>query len=418
MKTAEKLPFNVQALREDFPILHQEHHQGVPLVYLDNAASSQKPLSVIQTMDSYYRLSHANVHRGIHKLSEQATEAYEQARKKVRDFIHARNHREVIFTRGTTEGINLIAATWGRKNLAKGDVVLLTVMEHHSNIVPWQMLASEKGFTIEYVPLREDGTLNLDVYQQKLESGRVKLVGVMQASNVLGTINPIRDMASMAHDAGALIVVDGAQSIPQMPVDVQDLDCDFLAFSSHKVAGPTGIGILYGKRELLDAMPPYMGGGDMISKVTLEGSLWNELPYKFEAGTTSIAEAIGLGAAVEYVQAIGMEKIHAYEKLLTAYAYERLSEISGVTIYGPSGKDRGGVTAFSVADIHAHDVAQMLDSYGVAVRAGHHCAMPLHDYLGVGATVRASFYFYNTFDEIDILAEALDRVKHKFAAGI
>jgi cysteine desulfurase/selenocysteine lyase len=418
MKMAEKLPFNVQSLREDFPILHQEHHQGVPLVYLDNAASSQKPLRVIETMDSYYRLNHANVHRGIHKLSEQATEAYEQARKKVRDFIHARNHREVIFTRGTTEGINLVAATWGRKNLAEGDVVLLTVMEHHSNIVPWQMLASEKGFTIEYLPLREDGSLDLDVYQQKLHTGRVKLVGVMQASNVLGTINPIREMASMAHETGAIIVVDGAQSIPQMPVDVQDLDCDFLAFSSHKVAGPTGIGILYGKRELLDAMPPYMGGGDMISKVTLEGSSWNELPYKFEAGTPSIAEAIGLGAAVDYVQAIGMEKIHAYEKLLTAYAYERLSEIAGVTLYGPSGKDRGGVTAFSVAGIHAHDVAQMLDSYGVAVRAGHHCAMPLHDYLGVGATVRASFYFYNTFDEIDALAEALDRVKHKFATGI
>jgi cysteine desulfurase / selenocysteine lyase len=417
MKTAVKLPFDVQAIRKDFPILHQLHHADVPLVYLDNAASSQKPASVIDTMSEYYRNSHANVHRGIHKLSEQATEAYENARKKVRDLIHARSHREIIFTRGTTEGINLVAATWGRKHLSQGDTVLLTVMEHHSNIVPWQMLAAEKQFRIEYIPVLPDGKLDLERARQILDRGSVKLVGVMHASNVLGTINPVQEMARMAHDAGALIMVDGAQSVPQMPVNVQELDCDFLAFSGHKMLGPTGIGIFYGKRQHLDDMPPFMGGGDMISRVTLEQSSWNELPYKFESGTPSIAEAIGLGAAVDYLNRVGLDKIHAYEKRLTAYAYERLSEISGIRIYGPGGNERGGVVAFSMTGIHAHDAAQLLDAYGIAVRAGHHCAMPLHDFLGIGATVRASFYLYNTFDEIDALAVALEQVKVKFATG-
>lgn len=407
-------PFDVAKIREDFPILQQAHHEGVDLVFLDNAASSQKPNQVIDAMTDYYKSYHANVHRGIHKLSEAATEAYEGARKKVRKFINASSHREVIFTRGTTDGINLVAHTWGRKNLSEGDVVISTVMEHHSNIVPWQILAEEKGFTMRYIPVLEDGTLDMDAYQQLLAENSVKLVNVMHVSNVLGTVNPIKEIAKMAHENGALILVDGAQSVPHMPVDVQDLDADFFVFSSHKMAGPTGIGILHGKRDILEDMPPYQGGGDMISRVTLDGSTWNELPYKFEAGTPSIAEAIGLGVAVDYLTNIGMDKIHQYEHMLTEYAMERLSEVSGLTVYGPEADQKGAVASFTIEGVHAHDAAQILDSYGIAVRAGHHCAMPLHDFLCVKATARASFYFYNTFEEIDALAEALEKVKETF----
>lgn len=414
MTTQQTLPFDVKKIRADFPILHQEHHEGVPLVFLDNAASSQKPIQVIDAMSDYYLNYHANVHRGIHKLSEAATEAYEGARKKMRDFINAPSHRQVIFTRGTTESINLVAYTWGRKFLKEGDVILSTQMEHHSNIVPWQILAEEKGVIVKYIPIHEDGTLDLEAYQQILDDNPVKLVTVVHSSNVLGTINPVKEMAKTAHEHGALILVDGAQSVPHMPVDVQDLDIDFLAFSSHKMAGPTGIGILYGNRDVLDSMPPYQGGGDMISRVTLEGSTWNDLPYKFEAGTPSIAEAIGLGVAVDYLSAIGMDKVHQYEQMITAYAMERLEEISGLTLYGPEASKKGAVTTFTLDNAHAHDVAQVLDSYGIAVRAGHHCAMPLHDILCVTATARASFYIYNTFEEVDKLAEALEKVKDTF----
>ncbi len=408
-------PYDVEAVRADFPILAQDRRPGVPLVYLDNAATSQKPLSVINTMDEYYRRYNANVHRGIHMLSEAATAAYEEARVKVRRFINAPSKREIIFTRGTTEGINLVAQTWGRANLKPGDVVVSTVMEHHSNIVPWQILASEKGFTLRFVPVLADGTLDLDVFAKYLREEPVKLVTVMHVSNVLGTINPVDHMVRMAHEAGALILVDAAQSIPHMPVDVQALDADFLVFSGHKMCAPTGIGVLYGKRALLDAMPPWMGGGDMIAQVRLEGSTWNELPYKFEAGTPSIAEAIGLGAAVDYLNALGMEHIHQHEKMLTTYALERLSEVAGLTLYGTDPTKKGAVAAFSLKGIHPHDVAQLLDSEGIAVRAGHHCAQPLHHHLGINGSARASFYLYNTMSEVDRLIDAVDKAKAAFA---
>ncbi len=411
----QTLPYNVQAVRADFPILGQEHHPGVPLVYLDNAASSQKPLKVINALDDYYRRYNANVHRGIHKLSEQATAAYEEARIKIKRFINAASKREIIFTRGTTESINLVAQTWGRANLKVGDVVVSTVMEHHSNIVPWQIRAAEKGFTIRYIPVLPDGTLDLNAYAALLRDENVKLVTVMHVSNMLGTVNPVVEMAQQAHAAGALILVDGAQSTPHMSVDVQALDVDFFAFSGHKMCGPTGIGILYGKRDLLEAMPPWMGGGDMISRVTLDGSTWNDLPYKFEAGTPIIAGAIGLGYAVDYLSELGMDKIHAYEQAIAAYALERLAEVPGITVYGPDADKKGAVAAFTLDSVHAHDVAQILDAEGVAVRAGHHCAMPLHEHFGVPATARASFYLYNTFAEVDALIEGLYKAKKAFA---
>lgn len=402
------LPYDVEARRQDFPILRQEHHTGVPLIYLDNGATTQKPLAVLDAMNDYYHRINANVHRGIHKLSEEATAAYEGARRKVQHFIHAASHREVIFTRGTTESINLVAQTWGRANLGPDDVVLSTVMEHHANIVPWQMLAHEKGFSLRYIPLLSNGTLDLSAYKQMLQTHRVKLVVVTHCSNVLGTINPIAHLAYMAHEAGALILVDGAQSTPHMPIDVQALDADFFAFSSHKMLGPTGIGVLYGKRALLEAMPPWMGGGDMISRVTLEGFTPNQLPYKFEAGTPSIAEALGLGAAIDYLNRIGMAQIQDYTERLTIYTLRRLQEIPQVRIYG-SALHRGSLVAFTIEGIHAHDAAQILDHAGIAVRAGHHCAMPLHHHLNVPATVRASFALYNTFEEVNTFVVSVRR---------
>jgi cysteine desulfurase/selenocysteine lyase len=408
------LPYDVDAVRADFPILHQEHHAGVPLIYLDNAASSQKPLKVIEALNDYYRRYNANVHRGVHKLSEEATAAYEEARKKLRRFINASSRREIIFTRGTTESINLVAQTWGRANLKPGDVVLSSVMEHHSNIVPWQILAAEKGFTLRYIPVLDDGTLNMDAYADFLRNEPVKLVTVVHMSNVMGTINPVAKMARMAHEAGALILVDGAQSVPHLPVDVQALDVDFLAFSGHKMCGPTGVGVLYGKRDLLEAMPPWMGGGDMISQVRLEGSTWNELPYKFEAGTPNIAPAIGLGYAVDYLTELGMEKIRAHEEIIVDYALERLSEVPELTLYGPEAARKGAVATFTFANIHPHDLAQMLDAEGIAIRAGHHCAMPLHERFHLPATARASFYLYNMLSEVDALVEGLYKAKKAF----
>lgn len=409
------MPYDVESVRAQFPILNQEHHAGVPLIYLDNAATSQKPQQVIDALSDYYLRYNANVHRGIHKLSEEATAAYEEARLKVRRFIHASSRREIVFTRGATEAVNLVAQTWGRANLKPGDVVLSTVMEHHANIVPWQILAAEKGFTLRFIPLLENGQLDLEAYQRMLVNEPVKLVAVVHSSNVLGTINPVQEMARAAHEAGALILVDGAQSVPHMPVDVQALGTDFLVFSAHKMTGPTGIGVLYARRDLLEAMPPFLGGGDMISKVTLEGSTWNEIPYKFEAGTPSIAEAIGLGAAIDYLSALGMEQIHAHEQALAIYLMERLQEIPGLRVLGPQEGARGALAAFVMEGLHAHDVAQVLDAVGIAVRAGHHCAMPLHDYLGVNATARASLYLYNRFSEVDQLVEGIYDVRKKLA---
>jgi cysteine desulfurase/selenocysteine lyase len=414
MTEQEKLGYDLSALRADFPILHQEHHAGVPLIYLDNAATSQKPLRVIEAIDDYYRRYNANVHRGVHKLSEEATTAYEEARIKIRRFINASSKREIIYTRGTTEGINLVAQTWGRANLKPGDVVISTAMEHHSNIVPWQMLALEKGFTLKFIPVLPVGTLDLEAYARFLNEGGVKLVTVMHVSNVLGTINPVAEMTRQAHEAGALILVDGAQSVPHMPIDVQALDVDWLAFSGHKMLAPTGSGVLYGKRDLLEAMPPWMGGGDMISRVRLDGTTYNDLPYKFEAGTPSIAEAIGLGCAVDYLSEIGMDKIRAHEQEITTYALERLAEVPSLTLYGPEAAKKGAVATFTMDGVHAHDVAQILDSVGIAVRGGHHCAQPLHDHYGIPASARASFYLYNTTAEVDALIEGLYKVRRTF----
>ena len=410
-------PLDIAAIRADFPILNQEVHPGKRLVFLDSAASSQKPRQVIEAMRRYYEHDHANVHRGIHVLSERATAAYEGARDKVRAFINARSSREIIFTRNTTESINLVAHSWGRANLRPGDVVVLSEMEHHSNIVPWQILAEQIGFRLRYIPITDEGLLDLDAYAALLRDEPVKLVSVMHVSNVLGTVNPVKEMIAQAHAAGALFMVDGAQSVPHLAVDVQALDVDFLAFSGHKMAGPTGIGVLYGKRALLEAMPPFLGGGEMIKKVTLEGSTWNDLPHKFEAGTPAIAQAVGLGAAVDYLSALGMDNILAHEKIVVDYALDRLSEIPGLKLYGPGAEHRNGVAAFTLQDVHAHDVAQLLDAEGVAVRAGHHCAMPLHKRLGVVATARASFYVYNTRDEVDALVEAIYNARRVFRLG-
>jgi len=410
-------PLDIQAIRADFPILDQEVHPGKRLVFLDSAASSQKPRQVIDAMSRYYETSHANVHRGIHVLSERATAAYEGAREKVCAFINAASPREIIFTRNTTESINLVAYSWARTNLRPGDVIVLSEMEHHSNLVPWHILAEQTGIRLCYIPITGEGLLDLDAYRAFLRDEPVKLVSIMHVSNVLGTVNPVQEMIAGAHAAGALFLVDGAQSVPHLAVDVQALDADFLAFSAHKMAGPTGIGVLYGKRALLEAMPPFLGGGEMIRRVTLEGSTWNELPHKFEAGTPAIAEAAGLGAAVDYLSALGMDNILAHEKAVADYALDRLSEVPGLTLYGPGASRRNGVAAFSLQDIHAHDVAQLLDAEGVAVRAGHHCAMPLHKRLGVAATARASFYVYNTRDDVDALLEAIYNARRVFGLG-
>jgi cysteine desulfurase/selenocysteine lyase len=407
--------YNVLTIKSDFPILSQTHQTGKPLTYLDNAASSQMPISVIDALSDYHRRYHANVHRGIHQLSELATEGYESARKKVRDFIHAKSKREIIFTKGTTEGINLVVNAWGRANLGAGDVILLSQMEHHANIVPYQMLASEKGFIVRYIPITDKGEIDMDAYQRLLTDNPVKLVGVTHCSNVLGTINPITEMARLAHEAGAIIVIDGAQSAPHMPIDVQVLDVDFFAFSGHKMCAPTGVGVLYGKQALLEAMPPFLGGGSMISEVTFDGFTTGELPAKFEAGTPNIAQAIGLGYAMDYLNGIGLDNIHHHIKTITEYALDRLSELPHIIIYGHS-PNRGGVISFTLGDIHAHDLSQALDFEGIAVRSGHHCAQPLHRQLGIPATTRASFYLYTTKADIDRLVEALYKISTFFVS--
>jgi cysteine desulfurase/selenocysteine lyase len=405
--------FDVDKIREDFPILSQSLN-GSSVTYLDSGASSQKPLAVIQAMDDCYRTYYANVHRGIYQFSEKTSAAYEGARKKVARFINAQSWREVIFTRNATESINLVAYTWGRQNIGPGDTILLTEMEHHANLVPWQRLAAEKGARLAYIPVDERGYCDMATFD-RLINDSVKLVAVTQMSNVLGTVTPLGHIAAKAHENGALVLVDGAQAVPHMPTDVQAFDIDFLAFSGHKMLGPSGIGVLYGRREILEAMPPFLTGGDMIREVTFEGAEWNELPWKFEAGTPAIVEAIGLGAAVDYLNGLGMQAIRRHEIELTSYAFDRLSQVEGIRIYGPHDPTaRGGAVAFTLGDIHPHDLASVLDREGIAIRAGHHCAMPLHQKLGLTATARASFYVYTGQPDIDRLAEVLDRARELF----
>jgi len=400
--------------KKDFPILKREVRPGVPIVYLDSAATSQKPESVIAAMEVYYRQLNANIHRGVHTLAEEATAAYEGARERITNFIGARDTRELIFTRNTTESINLVTQTWGRSTLKTGDLVILTEMEHHSNLVPWQMLAAEKGLRLEFIPVNDDGYLDLDVYQQLLKL-EPKVVAFMHMSNVLGTINPAREIIRMAKNAGAITLLDAAQSIPHFTVDVNEVDADFIAFSAHKMLGPTGIGALWGKRTILENMPPFLGGGDMIKKVFLRSFSANDLPHKFEAGTPAIAEAIGFGAAVDYLVSAGMDRILQHEQRLVTYALEKLMRIHGLHVLGPdSASAKGGVISFTLEDIHPHDIAQILDSEGIAVRAGHHCAMPLHERFKITASTRASFYLYNDEEDIDHLIKGLEKVQQIF----
>jgi cysteine desulfurase/selenocysteine lyase len=401
-----------EALRRDFPILDQQVH-GKPLVYLDNAATTQKPQAVIDSLVHYYKHDNANVHRGVHELSQRATNDYENARIVVQKFLGAAEHEEIIYTRGTTESINLVTASWGRANVGAGDEILISAMEHHSNIVPWQMLCEEKGATLKVVPINDDGEFLFDEYR-KLLSSRTKIVAVNHVSNALGTINPVADIIKLAHEHGALALIDGAQAVAHIQVDVRKLDCDFYAFSSHKLFGPTGIGILYGKRTLLEAMPPCEGGGDMIKSVTFEKTIYNDLPYKFEAGTPNIADAIGLGVALRYVNNIGLDAIGAYEDDLLRYATERVSAIEGIRIIGTA-KRKASVLSFTLGQIHPHDLGTVLDREGIAIRAGHHCAQPVMERFKVAATARASFAFYNTRDDVDRLVAALEKAREIFA---
>lgn len=402
---------NVQEIRKLFPILDQEVN-GHQLVYLDSAATSQKPLPVIEALDRYYREYNSNVHRGVHTLGTKATDAYEGARDKVRRFINASSTEEIIFTRGTTTAINLVAGSYGRANLTAGDEIVITYMEHHSNIIPWQQVAKATGATLKYIPLTEDGQISLDNVRATI-TANTKIVSMMQVSNVLGSINPIKEVAAIAHEHGAIMVVDGAQSAPHLKVDVQDLDCDFFAFSGHKMGAPTGIGALYGKKALLNAMEPIEFGGEMIDFVGLQESTWKELPWKFEGGTPIIAGAVGLGAAIDFLEDIGLDAIAAREHQLADYALDVLSNIDGLTIYGP--KHRAGLVTFNIDDVHPHDVATVLDQQGIAIRAGHHCAQPLMKWLNASSTARASFYLYTTEEEIDRLAEALTKTKEYFS---
>ena len=405
--------FDITQIRADFPILSREIRPGVKVTYLDSTATAQKPQAVIEAMNSYYLHSNANIHRGVHTLAEEATALYEGARQKIAKFINAPSSKQVIYTRNTSESINLVAYTWARSNLNEGELVILTEMEHHSNLVPWQILKMERGIRLEFIPVTGDGLLDMDAYHTLLDQNP-KLVSFTHMSNVLGTINPAAEIINVAHEAGAITLVDGAQSVPHFAVDVQALDADFMAFSAHKMVGPTGIGILFGKQELLESMPPFLGGGDMIKTVHLRDFIPNSIPHKFEAGTPAIAEAVGFGAAVDYLSSIGMDSIAEHEHEITEYALERLEEVPGVTLIGPSSQDRGGVAAFTLEGVHPHDVAQILDSDGVAVRAGHHCAQPLHEKYGIPATSRASFYLYTTKEEVDKLVEGLYKVKEIF----
>ena len=405
---------DVKEIRKQFPILDQEVN-GHPLVYLDSAATSQKPVSVIEAVNDYYRGYNSNVHRGVHTLGTRATDGYEGAREKVRNFINASSTQEVIFTRGTTTAINTVAASYGRANLGEGDEIVITHMEHPSNIIPWQQLAKETGATLKYVPLQENGTIAIEDVRETV-TPQTKIVSIMMVSNVLGTMNPIKEITRIAHENGAVMVVDGAQAAPHMKIDVQDLDCDFFAFSGHKMVGPTGIGVLYGKKKHLNNMEPVEFGGEMIDFVGLQESTWKELPWKFEGGTPIIAGAIGLGAAIDFLEQVGLHNIEEHEHKLAAYALDKMSEVEGMTIFGPSDPgQRAGLVTFNIDDVHPHDVATVLDAEGIAVRAGHHCAQPLMKWLNVSATARASFYLYNTEEDIDKLVAGLVKTKEFFS---
>ncbi len=396
------------AVRQDFPIL-QTFIRGKPLVYLDSAATSQKPKTVLDAVDAYYKTTNANVHRGLHTLSAQATEAYENARQKIASFIDAEN-KEIIFVRNATEGINLVAQCL-RKNIQKGDLLVSTVMEHHSNIVPWQLLAQQTGATLAFIPITKEGLLDMEKARELFQK-KPKIVTFTHVSNVLGTINPVQELTRLAHETGALVVVDAAQSVPHLPVDVKTIDCDFLVFSGHKMLGPTGIGVLYGKKELLEALPPFLGGGDMIKEVHLDQSTWNDIPWKFEAGTPDIAGAVGLGAAIDYLSALGMEHVQRHEQEIIHYAWEKMKKIKDVILYGP--EERAGVIAFNLGDIHPHDLTSVLDDEGIAIRSGHHCAQPLMDVVGVVATARISVSVYTTKEDIDAFLAALEKARKVF----
>jgi cysteine desulfurase/selenocysteine lyase len=410
--TAPALPRSLEEIRAEFPILQREIH-GEPLAYLDNGATSQKPLAVIEALDHYWRFENANVHRGVHTISEEATNLYEEARRTLAAHIGA-DHREVIFVRNATEALNLVAYSWGRTNIGEGDRIVLTEMEHHSNVVPWYQLAQEKGAVLDWAPITEEGRLDLDALAALIQQGP-KLVCVTHVSNVLGTINPVAEIARLAHEAGALLVVDGAQGGPKLELDMSELEADFYALTAHKMYGPTGIGALFGRRKLLEGMPPFIGGGTMIKKVGRELITWADLPAKFEGGTPAIGEAIGYGAAVRWLDELGLEAVHAAEAELTGYALERIAEVPGLTIFGPpAGDDRGGIISFAIDGVHAHDISEILDRHGIAVRAGHHCAQPLMERLGVPATTRASLAVYNTRAEVDRLVDGLLDVRRVF----
>ena len=413
MKPARTV-FDVQAIRRDFPILARRVH-GKPLVYLDNAATTQKPRAVIDALVHFYEHQNANIHRAIHTLGEEATAAYEETRAKVSRFINAPRPENIVFTRSATEALNLVAYAWGRANVREGDEIVLSQMEHHSNMVPWQRLAQEVRATVKYIGVTDEGTLDLDGLDDII-SERTKLVSVTQVSNAFGTINALGKIIAAAHRRGALAVVDGAQSVPHMPVDVQALDCDFLAFSAHKMLGPTGVGVLYARYELLEAMEPFQSGGEMISRVRLEGATWNDVPWKFEAGTPNIADVIAFSAALDYLSALGMDNVRAHEQELTAYALGRLRQLEDIIIYGPQDtSQRGGVVSFNYPDIHAHDVGTILDREGVAIRAGHHCAQPLMRRFDMAGTARASFYIYNTPEEVDALVQGVEKARAFFS---
>ena len=415
MGTQEQSPLDVEALRSDFPILEREVADGVPLVYFDNAATTQTPTRVVDAITDYYYEYNSNVHRGIHQLSQEASIAYEEAHDRIAEFVGASGEREeIVFTKNTTEAFNLVAYAWGLNELGEGDTVVLTEMEHHASLVTWQQIAKKTGATVEYIPITENGTLDMDAAGDLIDDDTA-MVSVVHASNVLGTINPVGELAEMAHEHGSLIFVDGAQAGPNRPVDVEAIDADFYAFSGHKMAGPTGIGALYGKKHLLEEMDPYLYGGEMIKKVTYDDATWNDLPWKFEAGTPSISEGIAFAEAADYVDDVGLERINAHEQYVTEYAYDELSKLDGVEIYGPPADRRGGLVAFNVEGIHAHDLSSILNDHGVAIRAGDHCTQPLHDKLGVPASTRASFYIYNTKEEIDALVDAVDDARQLFA---
>jgi cysteine desulfurase / selenocysteine lyase len=404
-------PIDVELIRQDFPLL-QQRIRGKPLVYLDNAATSQKPQSVIDAVTRFYTSENANIHRGVHYLSERATDAYDQVREKVARFLNARSSREVIFTRGTTDSINLVAQSYGRPNLKPGDDIVITAMEHHSNIVPWQLVCEQTGAKLRAAPFNDAGELNVEAFERLL-SDRTRLVSVVHVSNALGTVNPVKRLIGLAHDRGIPVLLDGAQSAPHLEVDVQELDCDFFAFSGHKLFGPTGVGVLFGRESLLEQMPPYQGGGDMIATVTLERSTWAPLPAKFEAGTPMIAQVMGLGAALDYVTKLGFDRISSWEQQLLTYATERVIGIEGLRLIGTA-THKASILGFTLKGVHPHDVGAILDDSGVAIRAGHHCAQPVMRHFGIPATARASFAFYNTREEVDILADALVQIRGMF----